>query len=320
MTIDSAISMAGLTKHYPGVAALTDLSLEVPAGSIYGFLGPNGAGKSTTIKVLAGLTRPTRGSASVAGIPIVAGPGYRREVGYLAQEPQFYDWMTGRETLRFVASLYPAADRAGRRPRHGRPRSRRPRRCRRSADRPPTRAGCASGWGSPRRSSARRPSCSSTSPSAPSTRSVAARSSTSCASCGERSPSSTPPTSSTTSNASAITSRSSTAVGSSDPPRPPSSSSSFDQDQLRVVIGGADDGTAVAIASIPGVISVEPAERSADLRSYLVRVAPGAGATVQAAITRFAAEHGQIVTENHLVRLGLEDVFLRLVNTKERAA
>ena len=53
MTIDSAISMTGLTKHYPGVQALTDLSLEVPAGSIYGFLGPNGAGKSTTIKVLA---------------------------------------------------------------------------------------------------------------------------------------------------------------------------------------------------------------------------------------------------------------------------
>ena len=96
--------------------------------------------------------------------------------------------------------------------------------------------------------------------------------------------------------------------------------SSFDQDQLRVVIGGADDATAIAIASISGVISVEPAERNADLRSYLVRVAPGAGSTVQTAITRFAADHGQIVTENHLVRLGLEDVFLRLVNTKERAA
>ena len=112
MTHDSAISTAGLTKHYPGVAALTDLSLEVPAGSIYGFLGPNGAGKSTAIKMLAGLTRPTSGSASVAGIPVTAGPGYRREVGYLAQEPRFYDWMTGRDTLRFVASLYPATDRA----------------------------------------------------------------------------------------------------------------------------------------------------------------------------------------------------------------
>ena len=54
MTIDSAISTAGLTKHYPGVEALTDLDLDVPAGSVYGFLGPNGAGKSTTIKLLAG--------------------------------------------------------------------------------------------------------------------------------------------------------------------------------------------------------------------------------------------------------------------------
>jgi ABC-type transport system involved in cytochrome c biogenesis ATPase subunit len=108
--------MTGLTKHYPGVEALTDISLEVPAGSIYGFLGPNGAGKSTAIKVLAGLTRPTRGSASVAGIPIAVGPGHLREVGYLAQDPPFYDWMSGRETLRFVASLYPATDRAD----HGR--------------------------------------------------------------------------------------------------------------------------------------------------------------------------------------------------------
>jgi hypothetical protein len=65
---------------------------------------------------------------------------------------------------------------------------------------------------------------------------------------------------------------------------------------------------------------VEPAERTGDLRSYLVRVAPDAGTTVQGAITRFAADHGQIVTENHLVRLGLEDVFLRLINTKEHAA
>jgi hypothetical protein len=89
---------------------------------------------------------------------------------------------------------------------------------------------------------------------------------------------------------------------------------------LRVASGGPYAATAVAIASIAGVLSVEPAERDADLRSYLVRLAPGAGTTVQAAITRFAADHGQIVTENHLVRLDLEDVFLRLVNSKERAA
>jgi ABC-2 type transport system ATP-binding protein len=127
MTQHSAITTAGLTKHYPGVAALTDLTLDVPAGSVYGFLGPNGAGKSTTIKLLAGLAAPTRGTASVAGIPVSAGAAYRREVGYLAQDPRFYDWMTGRETVRFVASLFadgrsgrrhPASRRAGRR---GRP-------------------------------------------------------------------------------------------------------------------------------------------------------------------------------------------------------
>ena len=60
MTNQTAISTAGLTKHYPGVEALTDLTLDVPAGSIYGFLGPNGAGKSTTLKILGGLIQPTR--------------------------------------------------------------------------------------------------------------------------------------------------------------------------------------------------------------------------------------------------------------------
>ena len=65
----SAISTSRLTKHYPGVQALTDLDLDVPAGSIYGFLGPNGAGKTTALKLLAGLARPTSGSATVAGVP-----------------------------------------------------------------------------------------------------------------------------------------------------------------------------------------------------------------------------------------------------------
>ena len=108
----TAIETAGLTKHYPGVAALTDLTLSVPAGSVYGFLGPNGAGKSTTLKLLAGLTRPTSGDASIAGIPLAAGGAYRRELGYLAQDPRFYDWMSGRETLQFVAST--GTDRAAR--------------------------------------------------------------------------------------------------------------------------------------------------------------------------------------------------------------
>jgi ABC-2 type transport system ATP-binding protein len=99
----NAISISGLTKHYKGVQALTDLSLEVPAGSVYGFLGPNGAGKTTALKVLAGLARATAGTATVNGVPVSAAGAHRRELGYLAQEPRFYGWMTGRETLRYVA-------------------------------------------------------------------------------------------------------------------------------------------------------------------------------------------------------------------------
>ena len=102
----NAISMVGLTKHYKGVQALTDLTLDVPAGTVFGFLGPNGAGKSTTLKILAGLARPTAGSATINGLPVSAAGDHRRELGYLAQDPQFYGWMTGRETLRYVASYH----------------------------------------------------------------------------------------------------------------------------------------------------------------------------------------------------------------------
>jgi ABC-2 type transport system ATP-binding protein len=99
----NAISMVGLTKHYRDVPALTDLTLDVPAGTIFGFLGPNGAGKSTALKVLAGLARATGGSATIAGVPVSAAGEHRRHLGYLAQDPRFYGWMTGRQTLRHVA-------------------------------------------------------------------------------------------------------------------------------------------------------------------------------------------------------------------------
>ena len=103
----SAISTTDLTKHYPDVRALEGLSIEVPQGSIYGFLGANGAGKTTALKILAGLSRPTSGSATVAGVPLAAGESYKRAIGYLGQEPRFYDWMTARQTLRYVAGFYP---------------------------------------------------------------------------------------------------------------------------------------------------------------------------------------------------------------------
>jgi ABC-2 type transport system ATP-binding protein len=103
----AAITTVGLTKHYKRVPALTDLTLDVPTGTIFGFLGPNGAGKTTTLKILAGLASPTAGTATVNGIPVTPQGSHRRAIGYLAQEPRFYGWMTGRETLRYVARFYP---------------------------------------------------------------------------------------------------------------------------------------------------------------------------------------------------------------------
>src|SRR3954454_10526850 len=106
----SAISTTALSKQYPGVTALAGLDLEVPEGSIYGLIGANGAGKTTAIKILAGLIRPTGGTATVAGVSLTSTEAYKRAIGYLGQEPRFYGWMTGRQTLRYVAGFYPWID------------------------------------------------------------------------------------------------------------------------------------------------------------------------------------------------------------------
>ena len=96
-----------LGKSYKNVTALKKLNLSVAPNSIFGFLGPNGAGKTTTIKLLLGLIRPSRGSAKIFGQDIVDHSiNIRSRVGYLQQEPHFYDYMTARETLRFTARFF----------------------------------------------------------------------------------------------------------------------------------------------------------------------------------------------------------------------
>ncbi len=111
---DVVIRTAGLSKHYRGVEALQGLDLEVRRNSIFGFLGPNGAGKTTTIKLLLGLARPTAGSATLFGLDSERDTlEVRRKIGYLAQDPRYYDYMTARETLRFTARFFfsgPGAD------------------------------------------------------------------------------------------------------------------------------------------------------------------------------------------------------------------
>jgi ABC-2 type transport system ATP-binding protein len=104
------ISTINLCKHFRGkggrrIQALTDLSLDVAPGEVFGFLGPNGAGKSTTIKLLLGLIRPTSGEAHLFGVA-AGNPASRRRVGYLPENPAFYDFLTAREYLRFVGTTF----------------------------------------------------------------------------------------------------------------------------------------------------------------------------------------------------------------------
>jgi ABC-2 type transport system ATP-binding protein len=106
-TTDFVINTQGLSKAYHEVQALKSLDLKVPKNSIFGFLGPNGAGKTTAIKLLLGLTRPTSGGGSIFGQDIVKDSvDIRKRIGYLAQDPRFYEHMTARETLRFKARFY----------------------------------------------------------------------------------------------------------------------------------------------------------------------------------------------------------------------
>jgi ABC-2 type transport system ATP-binding protein len=97
----------GLSKSYKSVKALEGVNLQVRRNSIYGFLGPNGAGKSTAIKLLVGLIQPTAGTAKIFGEDIQTNArGIRKRIGYLAQEPRFYDYMTAREILRYTLHFF----------------------------------------------------------------------------------------------------------------------------------------------------------------------------------------------------------------------
>ena len=101
------IEIENLTKNYGTAVAVDDISFEVKKGEILGFLGPNGAGKTTTIKLLLGLIHPTSGGGSIFGHDIVDDSiAIRRRVGYLPQEPRFYEYMNAYETLDFTARFF----------------------------------------------------------------------------------------------------------------------------------------------------------------------------------------------------------------------
>ena len=106
----AALETVGLTKAYGGVRALDSLDLVVDEGSIFGFLGPNGAGKTTTVRMLTGLAHPTAGVVKLLGKEVRVGDSVGADIGYLPDVPGFYEWMTGREFLRFAGRLFGLGD------------------------------------------------------------------------------------------------------------------------------------------------------------------------------------------------------------------
>ena len=118
----AAIDTENLTKDFPvgfwrprPYRALDNLTLQVEAGEVFGFLGPNGAGKSTTLKLLMQLLYPTSGSARILGRP-VGDVSVRRRIGFLAENPYYYDYLTAEELLSYFGRLfgYRGADLAAR--------------------------------------------------------------------------------------------------------------------------------------------------------------------------------------------------------------
>lgn len=103
----NAIVVRHLTKRYGERDAVHDLSLDIPAGSIFGFMGPNGSGKSTTIKMLCGLVTPTTGTATLDGLDIATQtPAVRHAIGYMSQSFSLYGDLTALENLEFYGRAY----------------------------------------------------------------------------------------------------------------------------------------------------------------------------------------------------------------------
>ncbi len=105
----SAIVTSGLSKTYKSlgkapVHSLRDLDLTVDENEVFGFLGRNGAGKTTTIKLLTGLIHPTAGRAQLFGVDTLL-PDARRMVGYMPEQPYFYEYLTPKETIEFYGRL-----------------------------------------------------------------------------------------------------------------------------------------------------------------------------------------------------------------------
>jgi ABC-2 type transport system ATP-binding protein len=106
------IKLIHLIKVYKGLRAVDDVNLEIKRGTIFGFLGPNGARKTTTIKLMAGVLKPTEGRIIINGMDISEEPAeVKRCTGFVPDRPFLYEKLTASEFLYFIAGLYGLADR-----------------------------------------------------------------------------------------------------------------------------------------------------------------------------------------------------------------
>lgn len=104
---DPAIRLQGLTRRFRENVAVDELTLDVEAGELFGIVGPDGAGKTTTLRMLAGVLRPSEGEGIVHGVNVAADPeGVKPFVAYMSQQFGLYTDLTVRENIEFYADLY----------------------------------------------------------------------------------------------------------------------------------------------------------------------------------------------------------------------
>ena len=116
VNVGPAVEAINLVKHFDDTVAVDDVSFEVPEGTVLGLLGPNGAGKTTTVRMMTTLSRPTSGTARVAGHDVLQEPAaVRRSMGLTGQTATVDELLTGRENLALVSALYGLDARTARR-------------------------------------------------------------------------------------------------------------------------------------------------------------------------------------------------------------
>lgn len=104
---DARISVRNLTHRFGPITALSEVTLDIFAGEIFGLMGPNGSGKSTLIRILCGMLTPTSGEARVFGLNCAReSEKVKARIGYMPQRFSLYSDLTTRENLEFFGSLY----------------------------------------------------------------------------------------------------------------------------------------------------------------------------------------------------------------------